>query len=546
MSVPRATSAGVSSEKLATEYRLSITPRRTTGNLIERKKKEEEQSETVVDLDEIREFRPRYKWINTEDLDREFNHYNFDSDEDDTEDNSNTSNLSQQSYLAVCRELKLTPIKHIYTGLATKQIVLKNQRLTLKDTRACTISLVKNVNVESLCLDANELGCRGAAIIASLIPQKLELIELKLTNNVLGSRGAQTLCEELVNNTIIRTVDLSGNDFTEDDAVYFKELLEENNSISDMNLSHNNFQEIGGKIIAEGLVKNDFLKVLDLSWNHLRMAGAIALGAAFKENSTLEVFRVGWNGFHLRGCIALGQSLSENNTLIELDLTCNRITDLCLGQLLKAFHTNNTLKILKLPLNQISPRGGEIIIKMVEKHTSLALELVDLGTQSVLESFPVQATELKEKRGIKFIHGPILRKGISFDSQVQEEKSDSLDTEDPFLVLMVYMRLQNLRLLELFSNMDRDASKSVSRTEFKQGMVKVNIPLSDWQLDKLISKLDNDRDGDVDFSELVQGQRDYKTETYEKGVVEGEETDVQRVSRKIEALMKKRFLMRKF
>ncbi|XP_055958827.1 leucine-rich repeat-containing protein 74A [Patella vulgata] len=451
-------------------------------------------------------------------------------DEDDTEDNSNTSNVSQQSYLAVCRELKLTPIKHIYNGLATKQIVLKNQRLTLKDTRACTISLVKNVNVESLCLDANELGCRGA----------------KLTNNLLGSRGAQTLCEELVNNTIIRTIDLSGNDFTEDDAVYFKELLEENNSISEMNLSHNNFQEIGGKIIAEGLVKNDFLKVLDLSWNHLRMAGAIALGATFKENSTLEVLRVGWNGFHLRGCIALGQSLSENNTLIELDLTCNRITDLCLGQLLKAFHNNNTLKTLKLPLNQISPRGGEIIIKLIEKHSSLALELVDLGNQSVLESFPVQAAELKEKRGIEFIHGPILRKGISFDSQVQEEKSDSLDTEDPFLVLMVYMRLQNLRLLELFSNMDRDASKSVTRTEFKQGMMKVNIPLSDWQLDKLISKLDNDRDGDVDFSELVQGQKDYKAETYEKGVVEGEETDIQRVSRKIEALMKKRFLMRKF
>ncbi|ESO94977.1 hypothetical protein LOTGIDRAFT_63811, partial [Lottia gigantea] len=411
--------------------------------------------------------------------------------------------ISQLSYVSACRRLKVNTMKLIYTGLNQKRLCIKNQLISPQSVKALTIALVKNVVVESLTFDSNELKAAGATIVASIIPQKLELLELNLTNNSLGSKGAEVICNELMNNTIIQKVDLSGNYFNEDDAIYFRDLLEENNSIMELNLSHNNFQEMGGKVIAEGIAKNDFLRVLDLSWNHLRMSGVVAIGKSLLENTTLEVLRIGWNGFNLRGCIALGESLCENNTLVELDLSCNRITDLCLGQLLKAFHTNTTLKILKLPLNQLSRHGCDVLLKMIESHEQIPLQLIDLGNQSVKENFPARAKELKNTRNIDFYHGPIIREGIQFGGEKKQEKSDSLDNEDPFLILIVYMRLQNIRMLEMFSNMDKDMSKSVTREEFKREMKRVNIPLTEWQLDRLIHSLDSDRNGDIDFSELM-------------------------------------------
>lgn len=42
---------------------------------------------------------------------------------------------------------------------------------------------------------------------------------------------------------------------------------------------------------------------------------------------------------------------------------------------------------------------------------------------------------------------------------------------DPMMVLMEFMRQKNMRLVDLFTKLDADGSKSLSRQEFKDGLL---------------------------------------------------------------------------
>ena len=44
-------------------------------------------------------------------------------------------------------------------------------------------------------------------------------------------------------------------------------------------------------------------------------------------------------------------------------------------------------------------------------------------------------------------------------------------SEDPMMVLMEFMRIQNLRLVDLFTSLDKDGSKSLTRREFRDGLL---------------------------------------------------------------------------
>ena len=58
-----------------------------------------------------------------------------------------------------------------------------------------------------------------------------------------------------------------------------------------------------------------------------------------------------------------------------------------------------------------------------------------------------------------------------------EEVEDYIN-DDPLIVLMEYMRQRNMRLLDLFNSLDADGSKSLSREEFRQGLMVRTIHIS--------------------------------------------------------------------
>ena len=67
--------------------------------------------------------------------------------------------------------------------------------------------------------------------------------------------------------------------------------------------------------------------------------------------------------------------------------------------------------------------------------------------------------------GVK--HGMILKN----DDLGLRPQSDPFSLDDPMTVLMEFMRIRNLRLIDLFACLDKDGNKSLSREEFRDGLM---------------------------------------------------------------------------
>ncbi|XP_076071924.1 uncharacterized protein LOC143043549 [Mytilus galloprovincialis] len=456
--------------------------------------------------------------------------------------------MSQKLYKEACRTLKITPMQMFYKALDTDEIRVIGVTMKPKDTKACAIALCRDSEVEKLTFDGNDLGSSGAMYIADVVDRNTYLIELSITENNIGKQGAEAICEALKNNNYLRKLDLSGNNLTEGDAIHFKEMLDENHALRELHLKHNKFHERGGEIFAEGLAVNDFLKVLDLSWNHLRLRGATAIGRALQKNRHLEKLDISWNGFHLTGAATISYALTMNTALIELDMSCNRLTDACAKCLIKGIEKNSTLKILRLGKNQMYPVSATELLECIDQSIS-GIQLLDLGDQCVMDTFEKLYNEMKKRRdSFKAIYGYVWdtnREGIS-QTDVNEDEKDLID-EDPLLVLFEYARLQNFRLLDMFTILDTDKSGSLDKQEFKDGLEQVKIPMSEPSLNLLIKKMDKDGDGEIDFGELISAQKLHKEKLrdFMRAEVDLENTEIGRIDRKIRMVMSRRHLMKK-
>ena len=94
----------------------------------------------------------------------------------------------------------------------------------------------------------------------------------------------------------------------------------------------------------------------------------------------------------------------------------------------------------------------------------------------------------------------------------RSEKLDALDKDDVYgnnkkkdlvYILKKYVEDKNYRLIDLFNQFDKDNSLSVTRDEFRMGLKSIGVPMTDDQLTKLIEMLDEDGDGEIDYSEFT-------------------------------------------
>ena len=73
---------------------------------------------------------------------------------------------------------------------------------------------------------------------------------------------------------------------------------------------------------------------------------------------------------------------------------------------------------------------------------------------------------LRESRAIVICHGIVMIKDA-----LSVVASEAFANEDPMMVLMEFMRLRNLRLVDLFASLDKDGSHSLTRNEFRNGLM---------------------------------------------------------------------------
>lgn len=67
-----------------------------------------------------------------------------------------------------------------------------------------------------------------------------------------------------------------------------------------------------------------------------------------KVNRHLEKLDISWNGFHIRGALTISRALEINTTLLELNLSCNRLSDGCIQILVNGLKKNSNLKVLRV------------------------------------------------------------------------------------------------------------------------------------------------------------------------------------------------------
>nr|XP_006821489.1 PREDICTED: uncharacterized protein C14orf166B homolog [Saccoglossus kowalevskii] len=220
------------------------------------------------------------------------------------------------------------------------------------------------------------------------------------------------------------------------------------------------------------------------------------------ENNSIRILDLSWNGFANEGALAMGQALKVNKQLIDLDLTNNRITNDGALAIAKGLESNDTLKVLKIGKNPISAAGAMAILMAISKNPQSALTDIRLTDIIITEEFEEMLKAIQKTRSdLRIEHGGTARHHGTNGAEI-EKKSD------PLQKLLDYVQKNNLRLLDLFQRFDKDKSMSVSREEFTKGIQSSNIPLKDSEINAIITMLDEDGDGEVDYGELVKGNKE--------------------------------------
>ncbi|XP_064638045.1 leucine-rich repeat-containing protein 74B-like isoform X2 [Lineus longissimus] len=419
-----------------------------------------------------------------------------------TVDNKEELNRLQktQVYEGTCKKLGITPATYVTRNLSSRDIIMKSHELGPLGARAVAIALVNNDKVERLDVSDNHIGNDGVKAISDMCHGNSVLTHICLGWNQMTTDGVRAICSSLKENQNIKKLDLSGNHLKDQDARYVADLVENNVSLRELILSHNDFREMGGELLSKALGYNDTIEHLDLSWNHLRGKGAVSIGKCLQQNLGLKKLNLSWNGFGEDGGKALGASLLKNKTMLELDLTNNRITPGGIKAIMNGVLKNDTLKILHLGRNPITPEVAKNILNYLQKITDrCGLEEILMDDITVDVEFVQMLAEIRERRYIKVSHGPIIKLSTDHVAAI----SDVFMDRDPVKTLFDFMAAEGLRVVDLFNRLDEDKSMSVSKKEFRDGMVKIKVPLTLLQLDILMDKLDKDNDGEVDLRSLL-------------------------------------------
>ena len=425
-------------------------------------------------------------------------HWDTDLEDDDLSDEDETQS-AKKSYLTVCEDLGVTPVSRFEREIGQDEIKINHRFLREMGTRAITSVLLGNKTTSRLHVAFNELDIKGGICIGKLLSKNRVLTELNLANNKIRREGINAIAEALPSNSVIRKLDLSGNGLEDKDAEMLAEGIENNSSLLCVNLSYNKLSEASGVFFGNALTYNNSVLELDLSWNHIRRGGAEAIAKSLRYNDSLEKLDLSWNGFDDIGTVEFGESLRRNSTIKELNLSNNRLSDEGLKNISKGLEGSEKLEKLDLNHNLIfnACQGVNKIFEILNKNGAPALKFLGILNIKLDHDCEVLLKKVLEKRGKSLVVHHGCKKRDTFVSKKKET--------NPFDFLKVYLNKNKIHASDLFKRLDPDCQfrDSLSREDFIDGMKRLKV-MSDFYLDKLVDMLDEDGDGEIDYSEFVK------------------------------------------
>jgi len=153
-------------------------------------------------------------------------------------------------------------------------------------------------------------------------------------------------------------------------------------------------------------------------------------------------------------------------------------------------------------MNPLQNAGAFNLLSAVKNNVDSALEkilldgvVINLETQALVEFLLGQHPGLTISCTVSKRSGKVANELNEFYGNNKKK--------DLIYVLKKYVEDKNYRLVDLFNQFDKDNSLSVTRDEFRQGLKGIGVPMDDEQLTKLIEILDEDGNGEIDYSEFT-------------------------------------------
>lgn len=285
-------------------------------------------------------------------------------------------------------------VSDVLQGNATlMKLRLTQTRIGAKGTQYICEALARNDTLTSLDFSFNKIGGAGALFFSEALQNNNALNELNLKFTEVDERGAICLFDALKHNTTLSTLDLTGLCavfYPSKGSIYlpFRQLsdtLKVNATLTCLRLGQNDMRSPDVQVFFTALMDNKTLKELDLdgvrsrfkvpppeflasntALTYLNLSSSLcddasALTSFFKAltvNSTLTRLKLkdvdimdstrNRSNIGDSECELISETLKENTTLTDLDLSCNRISDVGIRCIMEALKINTTLKYLNL------------------------------------------------------------------------------------------------------------------------------------------------------------------------------------------------------
>lgn len=423
----------------------------------------------------------------------------------DLEIEETTSSYDRKTdYIDDCKKVGIVPASYFLRHMDKPHLTMSHHGLGEDEMKCIAKSLASNTSVLKLDISDNWLGDKGGLIMCNMLKENIYVTDLSLSDNRLGFGCAEQIGEVIKTNITLTHFTLSGNQFDDKSAIFFADALTKCSKLEYLNLSHNRLGEVAGLLLGPAIAENTTLKELDISWNAIRRKGAMAIAQGIKNNDFMKKINLSWNGFGVEGAISLCDALKHNQVLEELNIMNCRLTTEAAVLIGKGLAANETtaLKVLKFGKNPMQSAGCYGICAAILRNPNCVLEEIDFEDILVNKDFEEIFKQVKEQLpNIKMKHGGM--------EPPQKPKAKV----HPMVKLMNYIEKNNLKLIDFFSQLDKDGSMCISYDEFEQGLEENGIKLTKEEIEILLEELDSDGDGDINFSELATGHTEFKERT---------------------------------
>ena len=279
------------------------------------------------------------------------------------------------------------------------KLFINNNKITYEAADEIAAAIFCNSKLQDIDISENDFETTGTIKIMKALQQIHTLKVLYLNNNNITDKAADDIAAAIHSNTKLEELDVSRNKFKTEGVEKIVIVLQSIVTLTKLNISNNNVTYAAANAIAVAITHNTHLQEFIISGNCLGLFGAKVIARSLQNISTLtklcivginssdgatdditaavscnvhlQEFNIGKNYLEASSVIKVAKGLQKISTLTKLYINNNQITDEAADYIADVISCNSHLQILDISSNSLQAQGATIILKRLQKISSL-------------------------------------------------------------------------------------------------------------------------------------------------------------------------------